>query len=339
MSKIGGGSNPDFNIFFFKCNLSVIWSIINFFSFIFFSFILNFLISLYSDEENLFKIDLESKSRDQKKLIFLLKNIDLFISINCVIQVLISSCLSIFLKEILKNYPFYSKIKNTFFIFATLLITLFTDLLSRYFSSWEKNKYMFSKRYSIQTAYSIIRPFSFLRKIIKPKKRLFFGSEDNVITLIKNLKKEKILGESEANLARLALEFDEKTAESLIIRKENLTFVDEKMNYEEVKTIHIKHNFTLYPVLKNDEIIGILDTKKLFRVLITTNKNFDIIWKKAISTNIISLFINEKLSRCLFFLQVHNSKFALIKDEEGCFIGVISRKKILNFLLKEISLD
>ena len=76
-----------------------------------------------------------------------------------------------------------------------------------------KNKDFAVSEFMVNLTYYFLYPFSPLRIIIKPKKRLFSNSEQDVARLVRNLTEEKVLEKEEALLVNAALTFDEKKVE------------------------------------------------------------------------------------------------------------------------------
>jgi hypothetical protein len=91
----------------------------------------------------------------------------------------------------------------------SLLIALFTEILVRYLVNRPGNRKNVFNIFFIDFTYLIIRPFYFLRIIVKPKKKIFVNSEQDIIRFINNLTTENILELGEAKLVQSAFNFDE----------------------------------------------------------------------------------------------------------------------------------
>ena len=181
---------------------------------IFFSFFLNFLSSLFS-EIDLFKVDLTKKRN--KKMIFVLKNNQLFFAIICFIQVPLNLFISFLIFEGIEE-EFFARIrvgKGTVVLVTGIFLALITEILSRYLAI--RNKKLILNDFIINLAYLLTRPFHFLHRIVKPKKKLFSNSEQDVIRFVKNLTMERILEKQEASLVQSALQFDEKESKSILV--------------------------------------------------------------------------------------------------------------------------
>jgi len=190
--------------------------IVVFISLLGFSFFLNYISALYS-EANLFKIDLVKKRKDRKrsqKLIFILKNGNLLFAVICVYQVFLNMFLSeIFMSGIghlilgeveIGNY------KWLVLVLLSLTIALITEIFARYLANRSRSRKMIFNNFFIDITYTLIRlPYHFLRLIVKPRKKIFVNSEQDVIRFVNNLTLERVLEKREAELVQSAFKFDD----------------------------------------------------------------------------------------------------------------------------------
>src|SRR3954454_23629309 len=144
---------------------------ITFFSLsLFLSFFLNYVLALYS-EADLFKIDLTKKNKGlkSKKLFFVLKNGQLLFAIVSVLQVFLNIFMSTVFLERVEKEVFEIINKYVFLIFFSLFIALFTEIFTRYLGNKPFSKKLIQSNFFVDFAYLLLRPFSFLRTIVKPK--------------------------------------------------------------------------------------------------------------------------------------------------------------------------
>jgi CBS domain containing-hemolysin-like protein len=250
-----------------------------FFSLVLFSFFLNYLSALYSDV-NLFKIDLVKKRKDKtkvKKLIFILKNGNLLFTIVCFLQVFINIIASdIFMgvvSEILKEREL-ARYRPAFLIGLSLFIALFTEIFVRYLVNRPTSREGVFNNFFLDFVYLLIRRFYYLlRPIVKPKKKIFANSEQDIIRFINNLTTENILEKKEAQLVQSAFRFDELKVNSIITPWKKVISLNKDMSYEEVQAVHSRHFFTRYPVInKKKEVVGIFNMEVFYWRVIKNKK-------------------------------------------------------------------
>lgn len=238
--------------------------------FILFSFFLNLAVSLYSDETNLFKINLRNKKKllkfNKKKLVFIMKNNNLLILVVCFSQVFINIFLTLLFSKLLDNFR-VSTTKRSFSVtFFALFLAMITELLPRYFTYRKRGVSLITNNFFINFTYLLARSFYFFsRNVIKSKKKIFFGSEKNISIFFDNLFYENVLEKEEAALVKSALELDELKISDLF-KKKKIVSLHENMSYKELCEIFLRYRFSRYPVFdsKKKRISGILHIKELF---------------------------------------------------------------------------
>ena len=246
--------------------LSQFLPIISFSLCLFLSFFLNYILALYS-EADLFKIDLTKKNKDlkSKKLFFVLKNGQLLFAIVSFLQVFLNIFISTVFLDRVEKEVFEIINKYVFLIFFSLFIALFTEIFTRYLGNKPFSKKLIQSNFFVDFAYLLLRPLSFLRTVVRPKKKIFVNSENDVIRFINNLAVENVLEKKEARLIQSAFNFDEFRVSSVFVPRKKVIFLNEDMSYEEVQKTHLKHLFTRYPVLnKEKELIGVFNLKKFY---------------------------------------------------------------------------
>ena len=304
------------------------------------SFLLNYISALYSDI-NLFKIDLVKKRKDKrrsKKLIFILKNGNLLFAVICVCQVF----LNIFLSEIFMvgvGYPILEaanliSYKWGALILLSLLIALFTEIFVRYLVNRPSSRKMVFSNFFIDTTYSLIRlPYYLLRPIVKPRKKIFVNSEQDIIRFVNNLTTDKVLEEREAKLVQSAFRFDDLNVISITTPWKKVITLKHDMLYPEIRDIHSQQFFTRYPVLnQKKEVVGIFNMEVFYWRLI---KDKEARWQDYIDKKIIYFSPEEKLDKVLVKLQTNNSRLAIIRKRKKV-LGIITLQDVLSALVGKI---
>lgn len=297
------------------------------------SFFLNYLLAIYS-EDNLFKTDLTKSKKNKKirKLIFILKNNQLFYIIISFSQVIINMLISTFLAtDRWYDWWIFEKFgKFTFIVIIAFFIALITEILSRYLGSKPFSKKLIYNNFFLEITYALIRLPPFLRRIIKPKKKIFANSERDVIRFINNLAAEGILEKKEALLVQSAFNFDELRVNSVLTPWKKVVFLSEEMSYEEIQKIHLNNFHTRYPVLnRKKEVIGVFSWEKFYWSLIKNQNN---IWKEQIDQKIIVVSPNDKLNEAFEKLQKNYCHLAIVSHRKS-LLGIVTLQNIINSLV------
>jgi CBS domain containing-hemolysin-like protein len=305
-----------------------------------FSAFLNYISALYS-EVNLFKVDLVKKRKDEgriKKLIFILKNGNLLFAIICFCQVFLNIFLSqIFMSGIGKPTLKAAGLNNYkwgILILLSLLIALVTEIFVRYLANQPSSRKMIFNNFFIDVTYSLIRPpYYFLRPIVKPKKKIFANSEQDIIRFVSNLTTDNILEKNEAKLVQSAFKFDESKVISIFTPWKKVIALKHDMTYSEIQNVHFQQFFTRYPVLnQKKEVVGIFNIEIFYWRLI---KNKSVCWQDYIDKKIIRFSPHDKLDKVLAKLQTNGSRLAVIQEKKK-LLGIVTLQDVLGALVGKI---
>jgi len=154
-------------------------------------------------------------------------------------------------------------------ISLSLFIALFIEIFARYLANRPGGRRMIFSSFFLGVTYSLIRSFYFLQPIVKPRKKIFANSEQDIIRFVNNLTVENILEKNEAKLVQSAFNFDELKVNQIITPRKKVITINYDMSYSEIESIHSQHFFTRYPVVnKKKEIIGIFNIEVFYWRLI-----------------------------------------------------------------------
>ena len=81
--------------------------------------------------------------------------------------------------------------------------------------------------------------------------------------IVESIEEEGVLEESESEMVRSALDFDETTAEEILTPRVDITFISVDDSPEKIKDIIIENRYSRIPVYEGtvDHVVGILHTR------------------------------------------------------------------------------
>ncbi len=210
-------------------------------------------------------------------------------------------------KSIAKDRP------ETFSMFASpflsMLIWLLTPL-STLFSLWKK----------------------LVNKIFKTQEDNKISSEE-LLMFVDEVQQEGSIDNSEGALIKNAIEFNETKAEDILTHRMDLEAVPSDATKEDLSRKFAETKFSRILVYENtiDNIVGVIHQKDLFTAAgLSTRPLKDLIAP--------TLFIqkNEKISDLLKKLQKNKAHIAVVLDEYGGTLGIVTMEDILEELVGEI---
>ena len=186
----------------------------------------------------------------------------------------------------------------------------------------------------------IFTPFNYLasawkKVIIKifPVKTDRTVTEDELLTFVKEVRQEGGINRHEEHMIRQVIEFDDMTAAEIITPRIDLTAIPENASAEEINNVFAETRFSRLPVYREtiDNITGVILFKDFhYEVFIQGKPPSEIIKPVLFVTKTIKI---RKLLRTLQEKQAH---MAVLVDEFGGTMGVVTIEDIIEELVGEI---
>lgn len=209
-------------------------------------------------------------------------------------------------KSIAKNYP------ESFAMFSAPIMKFFMTILTPVnfiFVSWTK---LISKVFKSSNDRGI--------------------TEEELLTIIDEAQNDGDIDSNEGELIRNAIEFNDIEVIDIHTNRVDVVAIDENTSKQKIKEVFKKSGFSRLPVYSGsiDNIIGILNQKDFYNEI---DKDFNI---KSIITKPVFIIPSMKVSELLSLLQKSKSHLAVIIDEYGGTVGIITLEDILEELVGEI---
>jgi len=210
-------------------------------------------------------------------------------------------------KSIAKDSP------EQFAMFSAPIIKLFIWILTPLnflFSLWKK---LLSKLFKIENSAKM--------------------SQEELLILVDEVEREGSIDTDEGDLLRNAIEFTEQRAEDILTHRVDLEAIPIEADKAEISKVFSETRYSRLLVYKEsiDNIIGVIHLKDFY----TENGITD---KKIEDIIAVPLFVHksEKISDLLKVLQTNKSHIAVILDEYGGTLGIVTMEDILEELVGEI---
>lgn len=182
--------------------------------------------------------------------------------------------------------------------------------------------------------YFFISIKSAVMKIANIKKDQPSVTEDELKYIIESIEEEGILEEQESEMVQSALEFDEKTALEILTPRVDVVLIDADDDPDTIHNTIITERYSRIPVYQDniDNIIGILHTRDYLEQL-SQNKTPDI---KELVTEAHFIYKSRKLSDILSDFKQKQLHIAIVTDEYGGMLGIVTMEDLLEELVGEI---
>ncbi len=292
------------------------------------------------------RVKAKAENGDKKavKILELISNsertITSIVVLNNIVNILLPTVSTVIFLELM---PKYGLMVST--VVMTIVIVLFGEIIPKIYGRENSEKFLYSTVGVINFILKLIYPIaiifqfvsSFFTNIMRSKDEDFdFSSEveEEILTMIEESSQEGKIDESEEELIRNAIEFNDKRVEEILQPKRNMVMVDVTSSNEEIIALMIKERYSRIPVFEDntDNIIGILSEREFLTEYIA-DKNINI---KDILREALFIPDTQKISKLLPELQQSKSHIAIVLDERATVQGLVTVEDILEELVGDI---
>ena len=211
-------------------------------------------------------------------------------------------------KSVAKNHP------EGFALFASPLIQFFIWVLfpvSILFSGWTK----------------------LVNRIFRRNDEESKMSQEELLMLVEEVQEEGTIDDEEGDLLRNAINFPELKAEDILTHRVDLEGFEVDTPMEEIGRIFEESRFSRLLVYQDsiDNIVGVVHSKDVFTAKGLTDKPLEELISEP-------LFIHktERIDDLLRDLQTNKSHMAVVLDEYGGTLGIVTMEDILEELVGDI---
>ena len=158
-------------------------------------------------------------------------------------------------------------------------------------------------------------------------------TEDELKYIIEEIEDQGVLEEQESDLVRSALEFDEITVERILIPRVNICAIEKDDSIDKIRDVFISEKYSRLPVYDKsiDNIIGIVHEKEFFGLLVSGGKILS-----DIICDVLYIPQTKRISEILLEMQKKKIHMAIIIDEYGGTLGIVTLEDIIEELVGEI---
>lgn len=158
-------------------------------------------------------------------------------------------------------------------------------------------------------------------------------TQDELMVLVDEVTQDGAIDEDEGRLLRSALEFTERSAEDILTPRIDLEAIPADSTKEEIALLFQESRFSRLLVYGDniDDIIGVVHLKDFYTEKGITSKKLS-----EIMTEPVFVPKSIMISDLLKFLQKNKSHIAVVSDDYGGTLGIVTMEDILEELVGEI---
>lgn len=158
-------------------------------------------------------------------------------------------------------------------------------------------------------------------------------TQSDIEYMIARAEKEKSMDSRQLEMLNSILEFPTIKVKDIMIPRPEVRFVEKSWSLDRILRYVQKDSYSRYPVCTDEleETVGILHVKDLAGVSNTKGIHFKKILKDA-----FFIYEHMKIQAVLEYMKKRKIHFALVKDENGIVVGIVTLEDIIEEILGEI---
>jgi len=289
----------------------------------------------YAKVKDLMNSDNKSERIRAKRLLKIKDNLQKHISsiviLNNVINIIGSIYVGYLANELFGE--FYLGIVSAI---LTFLIILFAEIIPK----------IYGEKYSESLAMSVSKPLLFVTFLLKPLImfldiiiNIFVKEETRQVVSEGEIKELAAMGHQEGSITEYESEMiqnvfklDEISVYEIMIPKNEVKFIEYDSTYKQIVKIIGDTGFTRFPIRRDNEIVGIINVKDLFKFF-DKQKTFTI---DKILRRVIYAPENMKLHSLEEMIKKEKTHMAIVINEHGDFTGVVTLEDVIEEVVGDI---
>ncbi len=225
---------------------------------------------------------------------------------------------------------------------TTLLVLTFGEVIPKCLGKEKSDSISMGVARILKVIMVVLTPFIFVFSKIKTLALKLFRikqddttvTEDELKIIVESIEEQGVLEEQESQMVRSALDFDEKTAEEILTPRVDVTAIDIDEDTNTITEIIRTQRYSRIPVYKGtvDNIVGILHSWDYMDEIIKGSTPD--LKKLIIKPEFI--FRTQKLSAILANFRKKKLHIAIVTDEYGGTLGILTMEDLLEEIVGEI---
>ncbi|MBQ2767224.1 MAG: HlyC/CorC family transporter [Clostridia bacterium] len=257
---------------------------------------------------------------------------------NNIVNIVLSSICTVFFINLLLGNQSMGTLYAT--VVSTIVVLIFGEISPKGMAKERPESFAMFSAPIIRLLMIVLTPLSFIFGKIKLLLSRMIKSEedrrmtqDELLTLVDEVEQEGAIDEDEGALLRSAIEFTDREASDILTPRTALEAIEQGTPNKEISRCFRESGYSRLPVYVDsvDNIVGVIHQKDFYATIHHTEKPIDGIMKKP-----VYIPLSMKISEILKLLKQSKSHIAVVVDEYGGTMGIVTMEDILEELVGEI---
>lgn len=225
---------------------------------------------------------------------------------------------------------------------VTLLVLTFGEIMPKCIAKERADSYCLFTAKALRILMTVFTPivFIFIKMKSAALKRMHKNektpsvTEDELKYIIESIEEEGVLEQQERELVQSALDFDEKTVQEVLTPRVDITAIEVNDDVRDIAKLILSERYSRIPVYKDtlDNVIGILHTRDFLEAIVNgETPNIQELIQPA-----YFIYKTKKLSKVLTDFKHKKLNIAIVSDEYGGTVGIVTMEDLLEEIVGEI---
>ncbi len=222
---------------------------------------------------------------------------------------------------------------------TTVVVLVFGEISPKSLAKQSADRFVMTTAPALRLVTWLLTPINWIFSLWKRLLNLLFKTtdddvvtEEEVLTIVDEAEQDGSLGEQESDLIRQVIAFNDREAVDILIPRVDVTAVPVDATFAELGEAFTESGYSRLPVYEEtiDHVVGVVYHKDYYREL-AQNPTPKTLLKPAV-------FVppTVKIRLLLRQLQEEKSHIAIVTDEYGGTLGIVTMEDILEELVGEI---
>lgn len=222
-------------------------------------------------------------------------------------------------------------------VVSTVVVLIFGEISPKSLAKEYADSFVMATAPILRCVTVLLAPVNWLFSLWKRLLRLLFKSsgeqavtEEELLTIVDEAEQGGSLNEQESDMIRRVIAFNDREAQDILIPRVDVSGIDRTATAQELGEVFDETGYSRLPVYEDsiDNVVGIVHHKDFFR---QPDKTPEELMKPAVfipPTMPIRLLLKK--------LQSEKSHLAMVTDEYGGTLGIVTMEDVLEELVGEI---
>lgn len=222
---------------------------------------------------------------------------------------------------------------------TTVVVLVFGEISPKSLAKQNADRFVMTTAPILRAITAVLAPINFIFSLWKKLLSLIFKTKDEdtvteeeLLTIVDEAAEDGSINEQESEMIHRVIEFSDREAVDILIPRVDVAAVPMDATYKELGQLFIESGYSRLPVYEDtiDHVVGVVYHKDYYREM--ANKPTP----AAIMKEAVFVPPTVKIQSLLTQLQTAQSHIAIVTDEYGGTLGIVTMEDILEELVGEI---